>query len=137
MKLKKSNDTTGLPWRLSSKESACDAEDTRDPGSIPKSGRSPGEGHGNSLQYSCLENPMDRGAWATVHRVAESDTTEATEHACMHNDTATPLGLQVSASSSEHPRVEEPNTAFGGRWHGILRDSLRPLPPPPIKKGSS
>ena len=42
-------------------------------------GRSPGGGHGNPLQYSCLENPMDRGAWqATVHRVAESDMTEAT-----------------------------------------------------------
>jgi len=40
-------------------------------------GRSPGEGNGNPLQYSCMENPMDGGAWwATVHRVAESDTTE-------------------------------------------------------------
>ena len=45
--------------------------------SIPGSGRSPGEGNGNPLQYSCLENPMDRGVWrATVHRVAkESDMT--------------------------------------------------------------
>ena len=42
--------------------------DTRDAGFIPVSGRSPGEGHGNPLQYSCLENPMDRGAWwAAVH----------------------------------------------------------------------
>ena len=50
-----------------------------DLGSIPGWGRSPGEGHDNPLQYSCLENPMDRGAWrATVHRVAELDTTEAT-----------------------------------------------------------
>ena len=49
-----------------------------DAGFIPGSGRS-GEGNGNPLQYSCLENPMVRGAWwATVHRVAESDTTEAT-----------------------------------------------------------
>ena len=46
-----------------------------DPGSIPGSGRSPGEGHDNPLQYSCLENPMDRGAWwATVSRVAKSRT---------------------------------------------------------------
>ena len=53
--------------------------DVRDVSSIPGSGRSPGEGHGNPLQYSCLENPMDRGAWqATVHRVTESDTTRAT-----------------------------------------------------------
>ena len=44
-------------------------------GSIPGSGRSPGEGNGNPLQYSCLENPMDRGAWlATVHGVAKSQT---------------------------------------------------------------
>ena len=50
-------------WR-SGKESACNAGD---PGSIPGSGRSPGEGYGNPLQYSFLENPMDRGAWqATV-----------------------------------------------------------------------
>ena len=46
-----------------------------DPGSIPGLGRSPGEGNGNPLQYSCLENPMDRGAWwATVHGVAKSQT---------------------------------------------------------------
>ena len=51
------------------------ARDTRDIGSIPGSGRSPGGGHGNPLQYSCLENPMDRGAWrATAHRVAKSQT---------------------------------------------------------------
>ena len=45
------------------KISACNAGD---PGLIPGSGRSPGEGHGNSLQYSCLGNPMDRGAWWTI-----------------------------------------------------------------------
>ena len=55
------------------------AEDVRDSGSIPRSGRCPGGGHGNPLQYSCLKNPMDGGAWrATVHGVAESDTSEAT-----------------------------------------------------------
>ena len=54
------------------KVSACNAGDL---GSIPGSGRFPGEGNGNSLQYSCLENPMDGGAWwATVHRVAKSRT---------------------------------------------------------------
>ena len=53
----------------------------RDTGSIPGLGRSPGGGHGNPLQHSCLENPMDRGAWwVTVHGVTESDTTEATRH---------------------------------------------------------
>ena len=46
-----------------------------EPGSIPGSGRSPGEGNGNPLQYSCLENPMDRGAWlAAVHGVAKIQT---------------------------------------------------------------
>ena len=51
------------------------AGDIRDVGSIPGPGRSPGGGHGNSLQYSCLENPMDRGAWrAIVHGVAENWT---------------------------------------------------------------
>ena len=53
--------------------------DLRDMGSIPGSGRSARGGNGNSLQYSCLENPMDRGAWwDIVHRFAESDTTEVT-----------------------------------------------------------
>ena len=51
------------------------AGDIRDVGSIPGLERSPGGGHGNPLQYSCLENPMDRGAWqATVHSVAKSQT---------------------------------------------------------------
>ena len=55
------------------------AENRSDTGLIPGSGRSPGGGHGNPLHYSCLENPMDRGAlWATVQRVAESDMTEVT-----------------------------------------------------------
>ena len=53
----------------------ANAGDERDAGSIPGSGRSPEGGHGNPHQYSCLENPMDRGAWqATVHRVAKSLT---------------------------------------------------------------
>ena len=74
--------------RLSSSSSMCDtwasqvvelvknlpaiAGDTRDTGSIPVSGRSPGVGNGNALQYSCLENPM--GWWATVHGASESQT---------------------------------------------------------------
>ena len=65
----------GPPWWLSSKESACNAGDT---GLIPGSGRSPGEENGNSCQYSCLANSMDRGSWQAYsswgHK--ESNTTE-------------------------------------------------------------
>ena len=61
------------------KNPPANAGDVRDRGSIPGLGRSPGGGHGNPLQYSCLENPMDRGDWqTTVHRFAKSQTTEAT-----------------------------------------------------------
>ena len=57
----------------------ANAGDIRDVGLIPGFVRWPGGGHGNPLQYSCLDSPMDRGAWqATVHWVAESDMTEAT-----------------------------------------------------------
>ena len=62
----------GLPSWRSGEESACNAGDT---GSITGWGRPPGEGNGNALQDSCLENPVDRGAWwATVHGVAKSRT---------------------------------------------------------------
>ena len=62
----------GFPDGSDGKESACNSGDQ---GSIPGLGRSPGEGNGNPLQYSCLENPMDRGAWqATVHGVTNIHT---------------------------------------------------------------
>ena len=57
------------------KNLAANAEHVRDAGLIPGLGKSPRGGHGNPLQYSCLENPMDRGAWwATVHGVTKSQT---------------------------------------------------------------
>ena len=60
----------GFPRSSIGKESACNAGDL---GLTPGSGRSPGEGNGNPLQYSCLENPMDRGAWrAILHGLAKS-----------------------------------------------------------------
>ena len=67
--------SAGFPKWLSDKESAYNAGATGDVGSISGSGRSPGGGHGNPLQYSCLENLMDRGNWwATVLRVTKSWT---------------------------------------------------------------
>ena len=64
--------TVDFPYSSDGKESACNA---RDPRSIPGLGRSPGEGNGNPLQYSCLENSMDRGVWwATVHGTTNSRT---------------------------------------------------------------
>ena len=63
----------GLPWWLSSKDSACNAGAPRDPGLISELGRSPGGGHGSPFQYSCWENPMNRGGWqATVPGVTKS-----------------------------------------------------------------
>ena len=61
--------------RLVVKNPPANVEGLRDVDSIPGSGRSPGRRHGNPLQYSCLENPIDRGAWQpTVHRLAKSQT---------------------------------------------------------------
>ena len=69
MKLKPTTLSEGFPGGSVGKESDCNAGD---PGSIPGLERSPGEGNSNPLQYSCLENPMDGGAWwATVHGVAK------------------------------------------------------------------
>ena len=62
----------GFPGGSDGKESSCNVGDL---GLIPGWGKSPGEGHGNPLQYSCLDNPMERGAWwTTVQRVAKSQT---------------------------------------------------------------
>ena len=67
----------GLCQWLSGKESTCNARDAGDVSLILGSGRSPGGGHGNLLQCSCLENPMHRGAWwATVHALVVKNTSE-------------------------------------------------------------
>ena len=66
----------GFPDGSAGKEPACSAGDTGDVGSIPGSGRFPGKGNGNPLQYSCLENPVDRGAWWAPWGRKELDTTE-------------------------------------------------------------
>ena len=77
----------GFPGGSDGKESACNVGDL---GSIPGSGRSPGEGNGYALQYSCLENPMDREAWwATVHGVAKNQTQLSNWHPYTHTHTHT------------------------------------------------
>ena len=90
-----------VPWWLSGKESACNAEDAGDAGSIPGSGRSSGGGHGNPLQYSCLEKPVDRGAWrAAVYSVAKSQTWLNWPSALgMYDDRATRASLQCRQES--------------------------------------
>ena len=73
---------SGFPHGTSSKESDCQFRRHKKCGSIPESGKFPGEGKGNPLQYSCLETPMDRGAWwAIVHKVAKSRTCLKWQHA--------------------------------------------------------
>ena len=73
--LHKTKDNCSLPLWLSGKEFACNAGATGDTGSILESGRSPGGGHGNPLQYSCVANPMDRGAGGLqIYRVTKSQT---------------------------------------------------------------
>ena len=65
----------GFPGGTSEKNHLANPGDIKDPGSTPGLGKSPGGGHGNPLQYSCLETPMDRGDWwATIHSVAQSRT---------------------------------------------------------------
>ena len=77
----------GFPGGANGKKSACSAGDL---GLTPGLGRSPGKGNDNPLQHSCLENPMDKGAWwATVHRIAESETAERLTlslHSCIYSE---------------------------------------------------
>ena len=69
--------------KLVAKDPPVHVKDIGNEGSVPGSVRPPGGGHSNTLQYSCLENPMERGAWrAMVHGVAESNMTEAIWHTC-------------------------------------------------------
>ena len=123
----------------------ANAGDIREAGSVPGSGRSPGAGHGNLLQYSCLENPMDRGAWqATVHRVARSQTQLKWLHTHAHQEDTSiltwfsylilgqPPGLSLSQLSLLHMEafgilwVSSFATLTCGRWEWA---SLHPLAP--------
>ena len=112
-----SSDTDFNALWLSDKESACNVGDL---GSVPEWGRPPGGGNGNPLQYSGLENSMDRGTWqATVHRVTESDTAECLTH------TYTNLLLAPRVSSSAWNGFP---TFMGSPFSSLKRKSL--LVPP-------
>ena len=93
------------------KESACNEGDQ---GSIPGSGRSPGEGNGNPLQYSCLENPMDRGDWrATVRGVARVGHDLGTK--------PPPLNKHISRSIKEQSQAEELIYNLEDKFEGTLQ----------------
>ena len=104
----------GFPGVSNGKEAACSVGDLD---SIPGLGRSPGEGNGYPLQYSCLENLMDRGAWpATIHWVTESDTTER---------------LTLTLLSLQH--ILSPEKCLPNLMHKLVLESLKcrgklPLP---------
>ena len=99
------------------------AEDLRDKGLIPGSGRSPGGGHGNPLQHSCRENPTDRGAWrATVREVAESDMTEVTEPTCIHVQLGSTNTLYIASMFPEAAADWE--RATRATWSFSLLNSL-------------
>ena len=122
----------------------ANTRDVRDADLIPGSGRSPGEENGNPLQYSCLENPMDRGAWwATVHGVKELDTTEqltllhlegvpghsvGKETACNAGDPGSLPGLGRSPGEGnghllQYSCLENPMDR--GAWRATVQGSLR------------
>ena len=108
------------------KNPPANAGDLRDVGSIPGSGRSPGEGHRNPLQYSCLGNPMDRGAWqATVHRVAKSHLELRRHSRVTTGISAFPLGWPWEAQSS--PRVARESWGWrSSHWPGRPGTPSRP-----------
>ena len=114
----------GFPGGSDGKESACN---TGDPGSVPGSGRSPGEGSGSPLQYSCLENPMEWGAQRSiVHGVAKSRT-QLSASTFIHFHTLhgfrRPLGgLQISSVDKEEPLYYDGDPYFY-RWKKNLQES--------------
>jgi len=134
----------GLPWWLSGKDSTCNAEDVGDMGSIPGSGRSPGGGHGNPLQDSCLENPMDAGSWrATVHRVAKSGTRLKRLSMHTYSQQAVKLGFDQICLLQVYCCLHSPLTPSPGLGKiaspfnkegspGISLCSLSPTPSPAI-----
>ena len=100
----------GYPGGAGGKEPPCQCRlEVRDTGSVPGLGRSPGGRHGNPLQYPCLENPMDRGAWrTTVHKVSQSRTrvkqiSTAWTHSAKATHTQSPTYTHTTFISFPHP----------------------------------
>ena len=105
-----------LPWCLSSKEVTCSAGDM---GSIPGWGRSPWRGNGNTPQYSCQENPMDRGAWwPTVHGVAKSRTRlSSSSNQCSWERWGCEMGIYTHIEiRTEYNKRGEPGQKMGVVW---------------------
>ena len=95
------------------KESTCNAGDV---GSIPGLGRSPGRGHGNPLEYSCLENLMDKGVWwPTVHKVAKRWTRQMTKHA----------GMPQTSRSETFPLSFPQETLSRTKWRKVSQPLLK------------
>ena len=96
---------TIVQW-VSGKEFVCQCINAELAGWIPESGRSPGEGHGNPVQYSCLENFMDRWAWkATVHGVSKSQTRLSTHVHCILNHICSIVGTDPPWRHSKDPSI--------------------------------
>ena len=114
----------GFPSGSVVKNLPAKAGDTRDVRSIPGSGRSYGGGNGNPLQYSCLENPMDRGAWQVmVHGVAKSQTRDTTKRLSVHTPYyCPPSALEVGSSKcvlkqwTAGRRPDSQTSWSGGPW---------------------
>ena len=99
------------------KNRSANGGDARDMGSIPGSGRSPGEGNGNTLQYSCLGNPMDKGAWqATVHRVTKQMDT--TKHTHTHNNMMLALAKKKERKEEKERERQKERERGGGKGAG-------------------
>ena len=115
----------GLPRWLSGKEPSCNAGEV---GSLPGLGRSPGGENGDLLQYSCLENSMDRGAWCSiVHGVEESDTTERlSTH--MSRDTVCPWAYTVLGMHRNGENGFFPNINSAWQIISIIWWKYTPLP---------
>ena len=110
-----------FPGAASGKESACQEGNTRDTGSIPGWLRAPGGGHGSPLQYSCLENPMDRGAWhVTVHGpqgVRHSLMNEHTYHCagpqmCTHKHNTAPVQRECILGEGKASKATDAHRVF-------------------------